>query len=71
MSLFPRTRYLPEPDPRCRTYNFAQTVELFRNHETQFRQSEELYGREYERQQTAPDPSYFKQHSYAELSGGY
>jgi hypothetical protein len=34
---------MPEPDPRCRTYDFAQTVELLRNHETQFRQSRELH----------------------------
>ena len=34
---------MPEPDPLCRVYDFAQTVEMFRNHETQFRQSRELH----------------------------
>lgn len=28
-----KPRNLPPPDPRCRTYDFAQTAELFRNFE--------------------------------------
>lgn len=38
-----RPKNLPPPDPRCRTYDFAQRVELIRNHEAQFRMSRELH----------------------------
>jgi len=29
-------RAMPDPDPRCKVYDFAETVQLFRNHERQF-----------------------------------
>lgn len=41
-ALFFPPRQLPQPDPRCRTYTFAETVVLLRNHEQQVRMSRAL-----------------------------
>lgn len=37
---------MPEPDPRCRTYDFAEAVLLFRNHDDAVRKSKELHREE-------------------------
>lgn len=34
---------LPLPDPRCKTYTFAETVVLLRNHEQQVRMSRAVH----------------------------
>lgn len=39
----PDPRELPPPDPQCRSYDYAQTMLLLRNHERSKQQSEQLH----------------------------
>lgn len=39
-----KPRNLPQPDPLCRTFDYAQTLELMRNHEHSKAQSANLHG---------------------------
>ena len=43
LALFRTPRFMPEPDPLCRVYDFAQTVEMFRNRDAAFAQSAAMH----------------------------
>ena len=36
LAIFFPPKPLPEPDPRCKRYDYAGAVQLYRNHERQF-----------------------------------
>ena len=78
-----KPRNLPPPDPRCRTYDFAQTAELFRNFEqySTFPSPASANSADLSHRlcgggrgfydQAGVDPAYYTQHTYEQLSRGF